>query len=138
MTARVRTLVVATITVALTLSGLAASAQAPAPAKPATPTAATPPSAAPKPMLIPPRHFASAEDAVQALVSAVRAGDVNAMVRVLGSDARALVVSGDPVLDRRARERFVGEYDAGHSLVASGETTVLTSVATTGRSPFRW
>lgn len=126
MTARVRTLVVATITAALTLqSGLATNAQAPAPAKPATPTAATPPSAAPKPTVIPPRRFGSAEDAVQALVSAVRAGDVNAMVRVLGSDGRALVVSGDPVLDQRARERFVAEYDAGHSLVATGETTVL-------------
>jgi hypothetical protein len=127
MTARFRTLVVvATITAALTLQGgLAANAQAPPPAKPATPTAATPPSATSKPPAAQSRRFASAEEAVQALVAALRARNTEAVVGILGRDSRSLVVSGDPVLDRQARERFLAEYDAAHNLVADGETTVL-------------
>jgi hypothetical protein len=126
MTAQHRTLVVAALTLALALAdGLSARAQAPTPAKPATPAAATPPSSAPKPAAVQARRFASAEEAVQALVAALRTGDVNAMVKILGSDARPLLVSGDPVLDRRSRERFLAEYDATNTLVAEGETTVL-------------
>jgi hypothetical protein len=126
MTAGCRTLVVASVTTVLALqAGLMANAQTPEAAKPATPGAATPPSAASKPAAAQPRRFASAEEAVRALVGAVRGGNTEALVGILGRDSRALVVSGDPVLDRRTRERFLAEYDAASTLVADGETTVL-------------
>jgi DUF2950 family protein len=125
MTVRFQTLVVAAVATALALQrGLPANAQAPGPAKPATPAAATPAPAAPKPAAQP-RRFASPEEAVQAFVSALRAGNTEALVGILGRDSRALVVSGNPVLDRQSRERFLAGYDDVHTLVADGEATVL-------------
>jgi DUF2950 family protein len=124
MMARFCALVAATLIAALALqSGLAANAQASGPAKPGTPAAGTPSPAAPKP--VPPRRFASAEDAVQALVSALRGGNTEAVVSILGRDSRTLVVSGDPVLDRQSRERFLAAYGAASTLMADGETMVL-------------
>jgi hypothetical protein len=102
-----------------------ASAQAPAPAKPETPSTARPPATTPRPAAVSPRRFRTAGEAVQALVGALRAGDTTALLGILGSEGRTLVVSGDPVADRRSREAFVRAYDAAHTLVASGETTVL-------------
>jgi Protein of unknown function (DUF2950) len=124
MTARLRALVT-TIGLALLLPGVpAARGQAPAPAKSETPPAAQQPATA-KPAPAPPQRFASAEEATQALITAVRAGNVDEMVRILGRDGRPLVSSGDSVADRQARERFLQAYDAANKLVADGGTTVL-------------
>ena len=72
-----------------------------------------------------PRRFASAEDATQALVTALRANDTSALLRILGSDAGPLISSGDRVADRRSRDAFLHEYDVAHTLAANGNTTVL-------------
>jgi hypothetical protein len=126
MTARLRTLVRLTATVALVLPYCpAASAQAPGLAQPAAPAAATPSATAPASQKAQPRRFASPEEGIEALVAAVRSGDNAALVRIFGADGRALVVSGDPVLDRQSRERFLTAYDAANTLVADGETQVL-------------
>jgi len=66
--------------------------------------------------------FASPEAAIDGLVAAVRAADEKAMLVVLGDKARGLIDSGDPVADRRAREKFVAEYDTAHSLVEVEDT----------------
>jgi hypothetical protein len=71
------------------------------------------------------RRFASIEEATQALVAAIRAGDQKAMLAILGEEGKGLVYSGDPVADRGARERFVAAYDAKHSLEAGGGKVVL-------------
>ena len=71
------------------------------------------------------RRFASAEEAVQALVDALRSGEEKAMLAVLGAEGKRVVSSGDPVSDRRARERFVAAYDDKHRLEAGGGTVVL-------------
>ena len=60
--------------------------------------------------------FSTPEEAVQTLFQAARTGDVDAMLRVLGSDARSILVSGDPVGDTAALRHFVEEYDEAHSL----------------------
>jgi DUF2950 family protein len=126
MTARCRALVLVTVTAVLALhDGPAANAQSPGPAKPGAPPAAAQPAAAPKTGVVQPRRFASAQEATEALVTALRGGNIEAVVGILGGDGRALVVSGDPVLDRRTRERFVLAYDAANTLVAEGETMVL-------------
>jgi len=131
MIARVRLLVLV-ITAALALQpGLPASAQAPAPtkpdapAKPDTPAAAAPKPAAAKPAVVQPKRFASAEEALQAFVAALRAGDTKALVGILGSEGRPLVQSGDSVVDRQSRERFLAAYDAANRLAAGGDTRVI-------------
>jgi Protein of unknown function (DUF2950) len=76
------------------------------------------------------KRFASAEDGVQALIAAVKAGDVKAMLDVLGPAARPLITSGDPVADRHDRERLAHAYEESHSLVMSGETKAVLQVGT--------
>ena len=71
------------------------------------------------------KRFSSLEDAVDALVDAVRAHDRNALAQILGPHGGALVSSGDDVADRRAGERFVAEYDTAHRLEGGGGKVVL-------------
>ncbi|HEU5193247.1 MAG TPA: DUF2950 domain-containing protein [Methylomirabilota bacterium] len=110
-----------------------ATAQAPAPsseaAKPeaaktdaAKPEAAKP--AAPKPVVQ--KRFASAEEAVDALVAALRQHKTETVISILGGESRPLIVSGDAVADRRARETFVKAYDEAHALVTKDAGTTLT------------
>jgi hypothetical protein len=74
------------------------------------------------------KRFASAEDGVQALIAAAKAGDVKSMLDVLGPAARPLITSGDPVMDRHDRERLAQAYEESHSLVTSGETKTVLQV----------
>ena len=69
------------------------------------------PSAAPKQ-----RTFASAEAAVEALVTASEAYDVPALKEILGPDGTDLVVSEDEVLDRKLAKEFAAK--AREKLVA--------------------
>jgi len=71
------------------------------------------------------RRFASVEEAAQALVDALRSGQEKAMLAVLGDEGKRVVSSGDPVSDRRARERFVAAYDDRHRLEGGGGKVVL-------------
>jgi hypothetical protein len=107
----------------------APAAPAPAPAAPATPApapaAAAPAPAAAKPAAVPAKRYASAEEAVQALIASLRSGDTKAMVAILGSEGRSLVASGDAVGDRQAREKFLQAYDAGNRIIPYGTRSVL-------------
>ena len=95
-------------------------------AQTAPPPADAPAKPAPaKPAVVAPKRFASAEEAAQAFVSALRADDTKALLTILGSEARTLVSSGDPVADRQGRARFVQWYDTASRLEASGNTMVL-------------
>jgi hypothetical protein len=67
--------------------------------------------------------FATAEQAVDALMAAERKNDSHAILRVLGPDGEKLVHSGDKVADREGRERFVKAYDAAHRIEFEGEGT---------------
>ena len=69
--------------------------------------------------------FADPEQAVQALVAAVRANDVAKMQLILGPGSGALIKSGDPVADRTGRARFVAAYDARHRIDRVGEKATL-------------
>ena len=68
--------------------------------------------------------FASPEDAVSALITAVKADDVKAMRVVLGHAGGALS-SGDAVADRAAAQGFVAAYDAKHSIARDGDSAKL-------------
>jgi hypothetical protein len=81
--------------------------------------------AAPKPKPVAPKRFASAEEGVKAFVAALRTGNTRVLVGILGSEGRSLISSGDPVLDRGNRERFLQAYDSANKLVAEGDTMRL-------------
>lgn len=123
-------LALAVLAACLAGAGGPAGAQAPPAPKPEAPAAAkpagaAPTAAAPTPRPVPPRRFASPEEAMQVLVAALRAGDTRQLRAILGSDGDRLISSGDRVADRRNRERFLEAYDAGHRLAVSEGTAVL-------------
>jgi len=72
-----------------------------------------------------PKRFASLDDAVNALIGALRAHDEKMLVEILGPGGHALVSSGDSVADRRASETFVAEFDKAHRLEGGGGKVVL-------------
>ena len=74
------------------------------------------------------KHFASAEDGVQALITAAKAGDLKSMLDVLGAAAQPLVTSRDPVVDRNDREHLANAYEESHSLVMSNDRKAVLQV----------
>jgi hypothetical protein len=62
--------------------------------------------------------FATADEAVDALVAALRNKDDKALGELLGPGMTDLLSSGDPVEDARERGNFLASYDASHALVA--------------------
>jgi len=65
--------------------------------------------------------FKTPEEAAGALVSAAKAGDMKALVTVLGPDGEDIVSSGDDVADAATREKFVAAYDAKHQIAMEGD-----------------
>jgi hypothetical protein len=57
------------------------------------------------------KTFASPEEAVNALVDALKAGDTEALTAIFGLEGEDLVSSGDPVADKVERDGFVSEYE---------------------------
>jgi Protein of unknown function (DUF2950) len=54
--------------------------------------------------------FASPEEAVNALVKALKSDDAKALEAIFGPGSRDLLFSGDPVADKATRERFLSRY----------------------------
>lgn len=70
----------------------------------------------------PPATFASAQQAVDALVTATRNTRLADLRQILGTAGRALIWSGDRVADRVGRDKFIVAYDHGHRLEMTGST----------------
>jgi hypothetical protein len=79
--------------------------------------------------------FASAEEAVQALIVAASSDYPRALLEVLGEQAEPMLISGDPVQDKNSRERFLSAYTQAHALIANGEGRATLEVGT-DRWPF--
>ncbi len=71
------------------------------------------------------RTFRSVNEAVSALVSAVRSSQHDRMLAVLGPAAADLVSSGDPVADRSGRERFLRAWRERHVVTLRSNGTVV-------------
>jgi len=71
------------------------------------------------------KTYPSPEEAVQALVAAARAGDADAILAVLGSDAKQIVRSNDATTDKQTRKRFTKAYAEANKIVKANETTAL-------------
>ncbi len=74
------------------------------------------------------KRFASPDEAVKALVEAVKAGDATALMAILGPEARPLISSGDSVADKQVRQRFVAAYEQAHKLDTVGDAKVVLSI----------
>ncbi|HUK11343.1 MAG TPA: DUF2950 domain-containing protein [Stellaceae bacterium] len=69
--------------------------------------------------------FSSPEQAMDALVAAVRARDKAKVANVLGPGSEKLVSSGDPVADRSAGERFLAAVAEGTKPVKRDDGSVI-------------
>src|SRR3974377_1212254 len=69
--------------------------------------------------------FKTPDEAASALVSAAKAGDMKALVTVLGPDGDDIVSSGDEVADTATREKFVAAYDAKHQIAMEGDNKAI-------------
>lgn len=72
-----------------------------------------------------PQGFASPEEAVQALATAVRADDVRKLRGIFGSEGDEVLSSGDEVADRQVRQKFLTLYDEKHAIVDEGDGKTL-------------
>ena len=71
------------------------------------------------------KAFASPEDAVTALVQALKAHDRAALLAVLGN-AGEWISSGDAVADRASGDRFLAAYETKHAIALDGDNAKLT------------
>lgn len=69
--------------------------------------------------------FSSPEQAVQALVAAARSDETANLLKVLGQNAKKLVISGDPVADKNGREKFVAAYDDMNRIDKQGDNKAV-------------
>jgi len=69
--------------------------------------------------------FKSPQDAVDALVAAIKGDKTDTLVSILGQEGQKLASSGDTVADEAARTRFATAYDEGHELQQDGETRAV-------------
>ena len=69
--------------------------------------------------------FTSPEDAVVALVDALKANDTAQLTNILGPDSGKILSSGDPVADKQAREVFLAAYAEKAEISDEGDRTIL-------------
>jgi hypothetical protein len=69
--------------------------------------------------------FSTPDDAVKALVAAIRSGDEKELQAILGPGSKELISSGDEVADQTGRTRFLASYDKKNSLEQTSATTMV-------------
>ena len=74
------------------------------------------------------KTFASSKDALNAFVQAISTDNTADLEAILGAGGKAIVYSGDPVADNAARDQFVADYNAKHTLMAAGGHNYTLSV----------
>ena len=72
--------------------------------------------------------FASAADAVTAMVNAVKSDDATTLLAILGPDSGRLINSGDVIADERRRKQFAANFDTAHKLRSEGDARVIVLV----------
>jgi hypothetical protein len=71
------------------------------------------------------KSFGSAEEAVQAFISAGRNNDDKELSAIFGPDGKDIMFSGDKTADKQRRENFLARYDDKNKLVREGNSTIL-------------
>jgi hypothetical protein len=76
------------------------------------------------------RVFASPEEAVKALVEALRADNAEELRAIFGPAGKEVLSSGDATEDRAGRERFLKAYEAKRALIEEGDAKVVLQIGT--------
>ena len=71
------------------------------------------------------RIFASPEEAIKAMVEALKSNDVKALEAIFGPGSQDLLMSGDPVADQSGREQFLKLYGEKSRLEETADKVVL-------------
>ncbi len=69
--------------------------------------------------------FSSPDEALKALIDALKGDNFSAVVRIFGPEIEPILHSGDPVADKDGREKFVASASEAHHFDGSGETLTL-------------
>src|SRR5512139_710556 len=72
--------------------------------------------------------FASPEEAVTAMIDAMKTGDKAQLSAIFGPGAESVISSGDNVVDKAERERFLKGYEEKNSLEKKGDDQVILQV----------
>jgi len=71
------------------------------------------------------KSFATPQEAVKALVDAVRAGSANDLLALIGQGSKSWLFSGDKVSDRAEWKRFLDAYDRKNSIRTEGDSKAV-------------
>jgi hypothetical protein len=74
------------------------------------------------------KSFKSPEEAVKALIDAVKGNDAKELLTIFGPSGKKLISSGDEVADKAGRERFVKAYEEMNKLVNESDKRVILHV----------
>ena len=74
------------------------------------------------------KNFPSPEEAISAMIAAVKAHDVKTMRVILGPGSKGVINSGDKAADRDDREAFVKAYEEQHRIEMVNDTRVILRV----------
>ena len=74
------------------------------------------------------KTFATPEDAVKALVDAMKTNDTKELLAIFGPGSESLVSSGDKVRDKAGSERFIKLFEEKNSLEKQGDEKVILHV----------
>jgi hypothetical protein len=72
--------------------------------------------------------FDSSDAAVKALVDAVRDGNRNKLIEVVGPTSRSWLITSDDIADRAEGQLFLAAYDRKHAVVKDGENKAVLTV----------
>lgn len=71
------------------------------------------------------KTYASGQEATTAFIEALTKNNNDEVLAIFGSDAEALIFSGDPVADQMRRDKFLQVYNEQHRLDAQDDKLVL-------------
>jgi hypothetical protein len=74
------------------------------------------------------KSFKSPEEAVKALIDAIKGNDTKELMAIFGPAGKELISSGDEVADQFGRDRFVRAYEATNRVVSENEKKVILHV----------
>jgi len=80
------------------------------------------------------KTFATPQEAVKALIEAVKTNDQTALTAIFGKEGQDLISSGDPVADKRSRGRFLQAYEKKNRIEQPDKNTAILHIGDEGYS----